>query len=46
MNNSEKLSSLIRHVKMVENNCNIISRKTMESNPGFALLFFNIPICF
>ena len=37
MNNSEKLSSLIRHVKMVENNCNIISRKTMDSNPSFAL---------
>lgn len=37
MTDSEKLSSLIRHVKMVENNCNIISRKTMELNPGFAL---------
>lgn len=33
----EKLSSLIRHIKLVENNCNIISRKMMDINPQFAI---------
>jgi len=37
MTNSEKLSALIKHIKLVENNCNAISRKTMDIDPKFAL---------
>ena len=37
MTNTEKLSSLIRHIKLVENNCNIISRKMIDTNPQFAI---------
>lgn len=34
---SEKLTSIIRHIKMVENNCNIISQKLMDTDPMFAI---------
>ena len=37
MTNSEKLSALIRHIKLVETNCNIISKATMDKNPEFAI---------
>ena len=37
MTNTEKLSSLIRHIKLVENKCNIISRKMIDTNPQFAI---------
>jgi hypothetical protein len=37
MTNTEKLSTLIRHIKMVEANCNLISRYTMEKDPEFAI---------
>lgn len=37
MTDTEKLSSLIRHIKLVEDNCNIISRKMMDINPSFAI---------
>ena len=37
MTNSQKLSALIRHIKLVETNCNIISRMTMDKNPEFAI---------
>ena len=37
MTNSEKISSLIRHIKLVEDNCNIISKKVMDTNPEFAI---------
>lgn len=36
--NDEKMESIIRHIKMVENNCNIISKKTMDTSPNFAIL--------
>jgi len=37
MTNSEKLSALIRHIKMVETNCNIISRHMMNEDSHFAI---------
>ena len=37
LSNTEKITSIIRHIKMVEDNCNIISRKIMDSNPRFAI---------
>lgn len=37
MTKTEKLSTLIRHIKMVEANCNLISRYTMEKDPEFAV---------
>lgn len=37
MTNTEKLSALIRHIKLVETNCNIISRATMDKDPEFAI---------
>lgn len=37
MTNTEKLSALIRHIKLVENNCNIISRAIIDKDPQFAI---------
>jgi len=37
MTETEKLSSIIRHIKLVEDNCNIISKKMMNINPSFAI---------
>ena len=34
---TDRLSSLIRHIKLVEDNCNIISRKMMNIDPQFAV---------
>ena len=34
---SEKLSSLINHIKLVETNCNIISRKMASTDMQFAI---------
>lgn len=36
MNNSEKISALLRHIKLVEDNCNMISRKMMDIDSNFA----------
>ena len=37
MNDTEKLTSIIQHIKRVEANCNIISRKMMDINSKFAI---------
>ena len=37
MTDTEKLSAIIQHVKRVEDNCNIISRKIMDIDPNFAI---------
>ena len=37
MTDSEKLHSIIQHIKRVEDNCNIISIKLTDSNPVFAV---------
>lgn len=37
MTNEEKLNSILRHVKRVEDNCNLLARKTMQDDPDFAL---------
>jgi len=37
MTDTEKLTSIIQHIKRVEDNCNIISRKMMDINPRFAI---------
>jgi hypothetical protein len=37
MTDTQKLTSIIQHIKRVEDNCNIISRKMMDINPRFAI---------
>lgn len=37
MTNTEKLHSIIKHIKLVENNCNIISQALMETDPKFSI---------
>jgi hypothetical protein len=37
MTDDEKLNSILRHIKRVEDNCNLLARKLMKENPEFAL---------
>ncbi len=37
MTNEEKLTTIIRHIKRVEENCNTLARKIMPTNLSFAL---------
>ena len=36
LSDNEKAKSIIRHIKRVEDNCNIIAMTLMETNPAFA----------
>lgn len=38
MTDQEKLNSILRHIKKVEDNCNLLARKMYEENPGFAIM--------
>jgi hypothetical protein len=35
--NSDKLSSILRHIKRVEENCNLVATKLIEVNPAFSM---------
>lgn len=37
ISNSDKLKSILRHIKRVEDNCNLVASKLMDINPEFAL---------
>lgn len=37
ISNSDKLNSILRHIKRVEDNCNLVAKKLMDVNPAFAL---------
>jgi hypothetical protein len=37
MTNQEKITTILRHIKRVEDNCNLLSKKFIDTDPDFAL---------
>jgi len=37
MTNQEKITTILRHIKRVEDNCNLLSRKIIDTEPNFVL---------